>query len=332
MGDGTHYTPNPTPSSTPSRPWETAASPIPSPYQPQGGTAQDGQKIYWVTYTPSDSGVDGDHHWPIVVILHIGGYHGGSYYDDFNGAIQDLLAADFKAEVADPLAPPRNIEGQHPQDTDPASGRPPQQTNAVEAVTRAAAHDPQCYLGLVGILGGSAGASHASFAALDVRDDKGTWPDWSQSQRPKCVDLLSGQYDYADRDSDISSAPRFIPDIENYTASITPIDQWNASPVSLVPPLVSSGASFIPMYFFRSDEDSGSPKSSSYYLWNILKQNGFNTSLYRMWDVPPTDNSDHAFSMWNDLAYDDGPYSLSHFPTTTVGSRAVAFFRSYLHN
>jgi len=145
------YAPNPSPTAVPHND-EPAFTQLDSNYQaPTTGHAQFGQLLDWVEYQPSGTGVDGLYHWPIVVILHIGGYKGGGFYDNFHYAPQDLNAAGFYVVVADwPLAPPHSIHGQHVQTTDPASGRPPQQTNSIEAVIRAAAGNTHCYHGLVG--------------------------------------------------------------------------------------------------------------------------------------------------------------------------------------
>jgi acetyl esterase/lipase len=259
-----------------------------------------------------------------VVIFHIGGYHGGSFYDNINPAPNDLTAAGFYVFSADyPLAPPNSIKGQPDQNTDPHSGRPPEQTRAVEAVIQAAINDSHCLNSEVGVLGGSAGASHAAFAALDVTNTGLSWPFWAPNVRPNCFVCLSGQYDFAERDADVYTIDHFIHDIENYTASANPVDQYAASPVALIPALVSSGPPLKPMYLFRSFDDSGSPASNSYYLWDDLTLAGFDQSLFRFWNT----NSDHAFALWNDFTYDTDPET-----DITVKDRVIWFFQQYLPN
>src|SRR5205814_6841920 len=83
------------------------------------------------------------------------------------------------------------------------SGRYPQQTRAVEAFVSAAKADSHCYNHEVGILGGSAGAGHAAFVALDQTDTHSAWPYWSSNARPAFIACFSGHYDLAERDSDV---------------------------------------------------------------------------------------------------------------------------------
>lgn len=212
-------------------------SPAPTPIrqqdQPPPGDPQYGTTLKWVTYTPPTNGPDGTSRWPVIVLLHIGGYKSGNFYQSFGHAPQDLAAAGFYVVVADyPLAPPNNITGQYAiQQADPThSGRYPQQTRAVEAVIDAAKNDIHCYHGLVGVLGGSAGASHAAYIALDVTDTGSAWPFWKASARPKCIVGLSGQYDFSDRSQDVLDEGNFVPNIENYTYTTVPLQQWQYSP------------------------------------------------------------------------------------------------------
>ncbi len=231
--------------------------------QPPSGDPQHGTTLQWVVYQPGTMGPDGTSRWPVVVVLHIGGFKGGDFYHGLSTAPEDLAAAGFYVVVADyPLAPPHSIAGQYAiQQTDPThSGRYPQQTRAIEALIDAAKNDPHCYHQLVGVLGGSGGASHAAYIGLDVTSTGALWPYWSFLAGPKCVVCLSGQYDFSDRDPDVIATRNFVPDIENYTNSAVPYTQWADSPVSLVSSTASF--SFIPMYFLRSMADSGSPLST----------------------------------------------------------------------
>jgi acetyl esterase/lipase len=261
------------------------------------------------------------------VVLHIGGYHGGNIYKDLNFAPQDLAAAGFYVVVAGyPLAPPDNIKGQYDlQVSDPDhSGRYPQQTRAIEAFIDAAKNDPNCYNQRVGVLGGSAGASHAAYVALDTVTTYPNWPYWIPTTRPLCVACLSGQYDFSDRDADVSATDHFIPDIENYTYTDVPQQQWLDSPIGLVAG-AASNPPFVPMYCIRAEWDPGSPKSNSDYFWYTMHQAGANAPTFFMETVP--DSTDHAFSTW-DENLDDGTGGTSY----TVSERVIAFFRQYLYN
>ncbi len=267
-------------------------------------------------------GPDGTTRWPVIVLLHVGNYKGGDFYHSFSTAPEDLRDAGFYVIVADyPLAPPRSIKGQSLTDTN--AGRYPQQTRAVEAIIDAAKNDLHCYMGLVGVLGGSAGASHAAYVALDVTNTgTNVWPFWNSTARPKCVVGLSGQYDFSDRDQDVIDNRNYIRDIENYTKSATLYTQWADSPVGLV----STTSTFIPMYFLRSMSDSGSPASTQDYLWLALTQAQVDPALFRMWSVPPAENSDHAFALWQDYTDDTFPNQ-----GLRVKDRVISFFQQYLH-
>ena len=242
------YPGTPTPTIPPSTPTPT---PIPDQFQPPPTDPQYGTVLEWRPFLPSSGGIDG--RWPVVIILHGGGFHSGNYYENVMSAANDLKNAGFCAVVASyPLAPKNLITGQRSH-SDPNSGRPPEQTNAVKALVNAARNDSHCYNLEVGILGGSAGASHAAFVALDETDTSGVWPDWNTLKRPNFVAGLSGFFDLAERDD---NDDHNINDIENYTHTTAPIEQWNVSPIAKIK---ASGPTFIPMYFIRSEDETGSP-------------------------------------------------------------------------
>jgi acetyl esterase/lipase len=258
----------------------------------------------------------------MVIVLHAGDYRGGSYYDGLNTVPQDLAAAGFYVVIASyPLAPKNLIKGQYQHDNTVqglASGRPPQQTRAVEAVVNAARADTHCYNGLVGILGGSAGGGHAAFVALDQTDTGSDWPFWNSLTRPSFVACFSGQYDFAERD-DVDLG--FIKNIENYTNTTTPMDQW------LVSPIAHATSNIKPMYFIRSEDDPGSPALQQYYMWNALYHAGANLTGFRMWTIPNSDG--HSFGYWNDRIYDSSPLSTENI-NFKVKERVIGFFKQYL--
>jgi acetyl esterase/lipase len=320
-GDPATFTPRPYDLHVPQG--QPSPTPIRSIDQPPAADPQSGETLQWATYAPTTTGPDGTNHWPVIVVFHIGGYKGGDYYQAMNFAPQDLAAAGFYVVcVGVPLAPPGNILGQYDiQQSDPTrSGRYPQQTRAAEAFIDAARNDPNCYQHRVGVLGGSCGASHAMYVALDVTSTSGVWPFWHVLQRPLCAVGLSGQYDFSDRDTDIDL--QFITNIENYTYTTNPLEQWLHSPIGLIAGVGASG--FIPMYCIRASDDPGSPKSNSDYFWYAMTQAGASAPTFFMETVPIS--TDHAFGLWGDYLDDN------QLLNPTVRDRVIAFFKQYLYN
>ena len=61
-------------------------------------------------------------------------------------------------------------------------------------------------------------------------------------------------------------------------------------------------------------------------MWNALKLAGYDPSLYRMWDVPPPSNADHAFALLDDLTGD----TLTPLTTLKGERQGDWIFRQYL--
>jgi acetyl esterase/lipase len=242
--------------------------------------------------------------WPAVLVIHIGGFKTGSAYDGG----PEIAAADLQAKgylaliVTYRLAPCGLIVGQHCHDSTTdgiASGRPPQQTDDIKTLVRAARVDPQGN-GRVGIVGGSAGGSHAAFVALDVRTIN-DWTHWSASQRPDAVACLSGAYDLSDRD-DVTN--QFKSNVENYTNTCVRVDtdpnkpdQKKVSPVARVT-TPTSEVPFIPMFLINSDGDS-MPPHQIVAMQCALINAMVDPNLYRVLTL--VDNDKHAFAYWGDF-------------------------------
>src|SRR5713101_8650086 len=134
------------------------------------------------------------------------------------------------------LAPDGRLIGQHEHDNTfagIASGRPPQQSNDVKQQILAARADSHCNQTIF-LVGGSAGGTHALWAALDPN---ATVPGWSSAAFPKAVVGLSGVYDLTLREP--PPLQRIINDIDNYTNTIENNFigwelQYSASPISYV--------------------------------------------------------------------------------------------------
>ncbi len=119
------------------------------------GTASDGTILHWEAYTPKTPGP-----WPVVLVIHGGGFHaGGLSSAAMDACAQDLAAAGYLAlSIEYRLAPPGLLPGQT------SRGFFPDQVADVKLAVRTARNDPRCN-GHVGAVGGSAGGYHATYAA-----------------------------------------------------------------------------------------------------------------------------------------------------------------------
>lgn len=64
---------------------------IPTQFQPPShDNPQMGQVIEWVPYQPSGDGPEHNNKWPVIVVLHIGGYKTGNYYESLHHVPEDL--------------------------------------------------------------------------------------------------------------------------------------------------------------------------------------------------------------------------------------------------
>ncbi|HEY1771390.1 MAG TPA: hypothetical protein VGG02_14150 [Chthoniobacterales bacterium] len=295
-------------------PW---AVPSPSPGHP---SPQYPTNLQWRPYPPSTEGP-----WPFVIILHIGGWWSGDWTGDGNmvQAANDLAAAGFYAVIPNYTLAPRNvIDGQPAHSGNDASGRPPWQTDDVKALVNAARNSTLCN-GVGGVLGGSAGGTHAAFVAFDSTDTVGEWPHWNSDARPDFVVCLSGAYDLSDR-VDTTSSPKdeFIKNVENYTNTTVPADQWGISPVAIVP----TSGTYRPIYFLHTDDDP-MPVIQQWDMFNALYYAGYPTNMYRMWTIPDGGMAKHAFGYWEDPIYDTvGTFD----PDYLVRDRVINYFQYFL--
>lgn len=147
----------------------------------QYATADDGAALYQDVYAPMSSPP-----WPTVIVIHGGGFYGGSRHgEEIPQCCADLAAAGFLAKSIDyRLAPPGSIDGQT------SSGRYPMQTDDVTKAVIAARGDTIRGNGRVLGLGGSAGGTHVVVAASIGTD--------GYDQLDAAV-ALSGPFDFADR-------------------------------------------------------------------------------------------------------------------------------------
>ena len=275
---------------------DPALLPVPTPFQPP-----DGSKLKWRKYIP-DADLFGPPPYPTVLVVHGQGFHGGSPMDaGVEQVSRDLQARGYLAlAVTHRLAPCGLIENQ-PVHTDPASGRPPQQTDDIKSLVRAARSLTSLCNGKVGIIGGSAGGSHAAFVALDkTASPANTYPNWCQNgndDRPQCAICLSGAYDLADRiGTEGAGRQQYIRDVESYTNTVVPNDQRSVSPVAKVKP--TNQQTFMPMYLVNSDGDIMPPHQieamrNALCVVGIDEDDGLKL-------LTIVNNSEHSWNLWDE--------------------------------
>src|SRR5437016_3172152 len=120
---------------------------------------------------------------PPFWLSHGGGFHSGNSTDaGVEKVSRDLQSSGYLAlAVTYRLAQCGRIQGQDPNYLDPLSGRPPEQTDDIKSLIKAARSISLCN-GNVGVIGGSAGGSHGVFVALDkTASPANTYPNWCQN-------------------------------------------------------------------------------------------------------------------------------------------------------
>lgn len=220
-------------------------------------------------------------------------------------AAGDLAAANYYVLVVTHReAPCELIKGQHCHDGSNAgiaSGRPPQQTNDIKALVNAARADAAHCNGFVAIVGGSSGATHAIWAALDQTSTSpaGAWPYWSKASRVNAAACLSGAYLFSDETPEnnyrVDPLPDFNAFIYNYTNSLDLSVRASLSPVTL---LTTATADIEPLFIVNSEFDP-MPYHQIEDIRTTLQNAGVLTSLYTILTIP--DTNEHAFAYWRSL-------------------------------
>jgi acetyl esterase/lipase len=208
------------------------------------GMAPDGTILTWDVYTPTGSGP-----WPAFIMIHGGGFTGGSPTTSQDSVTidHDLQAAGYIVFAVNyRAAPPGHVTGQT------STGYAPQQYDDVKMAVRAARADSRCN-GLVGSFGGSAGGAHAAW----VGADNTTTPLWSGNDRVNVVVCMSGPYDFVDY-TPCDTLDGFVGNVTSYcgvpdTTDPTPKDRallLAASPITPVDSTVK------PMFLVSSEGDT----------------------------------------------------------------------------
>jgi len=209
-------------------------------------------------------------------------------------------------------APDGLLLGQHPHDNTPlgiASGRPPQQSNDVKQQILAAKYDSESNR-IVFLVGGSAGGTHALWAALDPNPSV---PSWSSAEFPRAVVGLSGVYDLSLREPPPSQI--VILDIDNYTNTMEDDEghayQYSVSPIALV-----AAATNIPPIRLYATEDDPVPHQQAENMRTALQLKGADVLE---WTIPGTNL--HAFNYWHTMNPFTGQY---------VSVEVINFLKSHL--
>src|SRR5581483_445770 len=278
-------------------------TPIPEEFQPSEKTLDPPTMLKWRVFPPMDNSTPP---WPAVLVIHGGNFLFGGLYGDNNELVaQDLAAKGYYPLIVNyRLAPCGRLAGQYGHN-DPDSGRPPQQTDDIKTHIRAIRQDTHCN-GKVGIVGASAGGSHAVFVGVDKTLSTG-WPNWIASDRPEAIVSCSGAYDFSDRDDrkwngdpydlDITITQRKI---ENYTNTCVREEQRTFSPVALI----NYSTGMRPTFAINTVEDS-MPWHQIRTLQCALQEAGVSSSNYRVWSIPGSDL--HAFHYWQSPIRDTDP-------------------------
>jgi hypothetical protein len=289
--------------------------PIPQAFQPTDGTV-----LKWRRFVPDPVQFPGKR--PVVLVYHVGGWKtGGTRDPGVEQVCRDFVAKGYLALAATyRLAPCGLIEGQHIHDDTPegiASGRPEEQTHDVQAEVTAARVD-DLGNGWVGVVGGSAGGTHAAVLAFNkTPTPNNDWPHWCQNgkdDRPNAVAVLSGCFDFSDRRD---RTDQFVSRVENYSNLCERADQLVIAPVSFVKP--ESAQSFVPMILVNSDGDP-MPYAQILDAQCAFQTNGIDPAKYQA--ITIVNSSLHAFEYWRTF---DGPGS-----QTRIRDDVYNWFQSHM--
>ena len=237
------------------------------------------------------------------MIIHGGGFHKGDLFEQGQEQASAWLQSRgyFVVSITHRLAPCGHITGQDP--TDPASGRPPNQTNDVKSAIRAVRADAHCN-GHIGLLGGSSGASHALFCAFDkTPSPPNTYPNWcndspTDDDRPDCAVGLSGNYDFIAPPPGNNDTTRNV--IANYTNTCVLLDtmggpdQFSVSPVAQLKP--ESVQIFKPIYALNGNAEY-QPEGQLQDLLCALQAKDIDPAKYKILTVIDPEGA-HAFALW----------------------------------
>ena len=257
--------------------------------------------------------------WPTVLTIHPGQFRGGDVFGvpSQRWADKDLADAGFLVFSIDyRLAPPGFVKNQDPDHTDPADGRPPEQSNDVKQQILAAYNDTDCN-GAIFLLGGSAGGTHALWCALDSAPTVPGWP-VPGIQVVKAAVGLSGPYDLPSRVGDDPVAvAHFAADAENYT-NTTDGDpgaaayQYSVSPIALV----AAATNIPPVRLYATEGDPVPYQQAEEMRDSLIAHGGVDLFYYKL------PGNLHAFNYWHTMNPITGQY---------VSQDVINFFTAHIH-
>ena len=294
---------------------------IPQQYQPPDPYTA---KLGWVVFTPTPAPSASP---PGVIVIHGGNWNSGNALQD-QGACRDLAAAGYYVVSVDyELDRCGFIQNQNCHDQDYDGSLPDdlvtRQTNDIKAFVVALRNDSHVDHNKIGVVGGSAGGSHALWVALDTTDTGGNWPFWNTNARPQCVVSLSGVYDFSDRTGPPGLGgvdEEFILGTENYVNSADLNLLKAKSPISLVQ-APTDEAPFVPLFMVNSWFDHPPPYHQMVDMICKFQSVGVPDSSYKTLTIPDSDlHSFHYWSSWDGISD----------PPLTVGEDVINFLNAYL--
>jgi acetyl esterase/lipase len=212
----------------------------------------------------------------------------------------------------------------HELDSPTPGWRIGQQTDDIKAFVVALRHDSHVDHNKIGVVGGSAGATHAVWVALDTTDSGvGVWPFWNADARPQCAVMLSASYDF----SDLTPPPGHtqFPEMalkytQNYAQTADLATLKDLSPVSLVK--TPEEAPFRPLFMINSWLDNPTPYHQIVDMICALKAKGVPDGAYQTLTIP--DSHEHGFAYW------DSPDGVPIGPTKLIKGDVISFLDARL--
>jgi acetyl esterase/lipase len=266
-------------------------------HSPSGDTS-----LRWKAFIPPDGQIH-----PAIIVIHGGGFNSGDFTDTQTD--QDLVCAGFCVfDIEYRLAPPGKVPG---QGRDP--GRYPEQTDDVATAIRAARSPKPTSVahgrvnGMVGAVGGSAGASHAAYCAAA--------PTLGGDQLDAAV-LLSGAYDFDDPASLIDTrCATFGADVRNYVGcSPGPACDGNGGLLDLASPYRRFTSSSSPVFIIASNFDPMPPNQFTILVNKVAAVGVPNCEQLLIRQRPRPDGcTGHSFELW-----------------PNVRDQAIAFLNAFL--